>query len=106
LIANLQDFKPKLTITLNVIEVYKVMIMHWPPLLHPFFLIPKVKEFNVIEQVWFMKTNVGKNTLEKLSKKLKNDIPTLKGKQITNKNGRDIAISSMAKTLVLVGNFG
>ncbi len=53
-----------------------------------------------------MKTNVGKNTLEKLSKKLKNDIPTLKGKQITNKNGRDIAISSMAKTLVLVGNFG
>jgi len=82
------------------------MIMHWPPLLHPFFLTPKVKEFNVIEQVWFMKTNVGKNTLGKLSKKLTNDIPTLKGKQITNKNGQDIAISSMAKALVLVGNFG
>jgi len=41
-----------------------------------------------------------------LSKKLANDIPTLKGKQITNKNGWDIAISSMAKALVLVGNFG
>jgi hypothetical protein len=53
-----------------------------------------------------MKTHVGKNTLEKLSKKLTYDIPTLKGKQITNKNARGIAISRMAKALVLLGNLG
>jgi hypothetical protein len=70
------------------------------------FLTPKVKGFNVIKQVWFMKTHVGKNTLEKLSKSLTYDIPTLKGKQINNKNGWGIAISRMAKALVLVGNLG
>jgi hypothetical protein len=52
--------------------MYKVVIMHWPPfddmpLLHPFFLTPKVKGFNVIKQVWFMKRHVGNNTFGKLS---------------------------------------
>ncbi len=74
----------------DIIETYKVMIMHlFPyddaPLPHPFFLTLKVKGFNVIEHVWFMKTFVGKNTLEKLSKKQTNDIPILKSKRIISK---------------------
>ncbi len=95
----------------DLIEMYKMMIMHWPPfddthLFHPFCLAPKVKGFNVIKQVWFMKTHLGKNTLGKLNKKLTYDIPTLKGKQITNKNVQGIAISRMAKALMLVRNLG
>jgi hypothetical protein len=43
---------------------------------------------------------VGRNTLRKLSKKLIDDIPTLKGKQIINKTRGGIAISNMAKALV------
>jgi len=74
----------------NIIETYKVMNMHpLPfddvPLPQPFFLTPKVKGFNVIEHVWFMKTFVGKNTFEKLSKKQTNDIPILKSKRIISK---------------------
>jgi hypothetical protein len=62
--------------------------------------MPKVKGFNVIEHVWFMNTPMGRNTIRKLSKKLTDDIPTLKAKQITNKIRRGIAISRMAKALV------
>jgi hypothetical protein len=49
-----------------------------------------------------MKTFVGKNTFEKLSKKLTNDIPIFKGKQIINKIGWGIVISRMVEALVLV----
>jgi hypothetical protein len=41
-----------------------------------------------------------------MRKKLTDNIPTLKGKQITNKNGWGIAISRMEKALVLVRNLG
>jgi hypothetical protein len=73
----------QLTITLKMSLRCIVIIMHWPPfddtpLLHPFFIHPKVKGFNVIKQVGFMKTHVGKNTLKKQSNKLTYDIPTLK----------------------------
>jgi len=49
-----------------------------------------------------MKTLVGKNILRQLSKKLTNDIPTLKGERITNKTKWGIAISRMANALVQV----
>jgi hypothetical protein len=49
-----------------------------------------------------MKTLVGTKTLGKLSKKLTNDIPTLKSKIIINKIGWGITISRMVKALVLV----
>jgi hypothetical protein len=70
--------------------MFIMMILHQPPfddapIPHPFFLMPKVKRFNVIKHVWFMKTLMGRNTLGKLSKQLVDDIPTLKGKRITNK---------------------
>jgi hypothetical protein len=45
-------------------------------------------------------THVGRNNLGKLSKKLTDDIPTLKDKQITNKTRWGIAISRMTKALV------
>jgi len=47
-------------------------------------------------------THVGRNTLRKLNKKLIDDIPTLKNKQITNKTRWGIVISNMAKVLVLI----
>jgi hypothetical protein len=62
--------------------------------------MPKVKSFNIAKQVWFMKTPVGKNILRQLSKKLTNDIPTLKVKRITNKTKWGIAISKMVDALV------
>lgn len=70
--------------------MYIMMILHQPPfddapILHPFFVMPKVKGFNVMKHVWFMKTPMGRNTLGKLSKQLIDHIPTLKGKRITNK---------------------
>jgi len=91
----------------KVIKMSKVIILHWyafddAPLLHPFFLTPKVKCFKIIEHIWFTKKLVGRNTLGKLCKKLIDDIPTLKGKWITNKIGRGIVISRMSKSLVLV----
>jgi len=83
------------------------MMLHQPtfddaPLLHPLFLMPKVKSFNIVEQVWFMKTLVGKNILRQLSKKLTNDIPTLKGKRITNNTTCGIAISRMVNAFMQV----
>ncbi len=83
------------------------MMLHQPtfddaPLPHPLFLMPKAKSFNIVEQVWFMKTLVGKNILKQLNKKLTNDIPTLKGKRITNKTKWGNAISKMVNALVQV----
>jgi hypothetical protein len=72
------------------------------PLNHPFFLMPKIKGFNVTKHVWFMKTPMGRNTFGKLSKQLIDYIPTLKGKQITNKTWEGIAISRTVEALVLV----
>jgi hypothetical protein len=48
---------------------------------------------------------MGRNTLGKLSKQLVDDIPTLKGKRITNKTWQGIitiTTSRMVKTLVLI----
>jgi hypothetical protein len=70
--------------------MYRMMILHQPPfddapIPHPFFLMLKVKGFNVIKHVWFMKIPMGRNTFGELNKQLIDDILTLKRKQITNK---------------------
>ncbi len=45
---------------------------------------------------------IEKNTLRLSSKSLIDDIPCLKGKQITNKIGQNITISRMVDVLALV----
>ncbi len=70
------------------------MIIHWHvstnSLLHPLFLTPKIKYLTRKDQVWYMKTPVGKNMLCLLSKQLTNDLLSLKGKQITNKTTKGL----------------
>jgi hypothetical protein len=65
----------------DVIRTYKALISHWLEFsveelavkpfdgVQPFFLTPKLK-LKSSDSVWFLKTPVGKNTLNKICKEL------------------------------------
>ncbi len=90
----------------DVIEIYKAVIIHRPvftdSLLHPLFLTPKIEYLTSKNQVWYMKTPVGKNPLCLLNKQLTTDLFSLKGKQITDKTSKGITMSRMADALVSI----
>jgi hypothetical protein len=75
----------------------------FPKSLQPFFLIPKSKT-KKIDDVWFLKTPVGKNTLGQTVKQLILNTPEIKanGRVFSNKTPRQIAISRMEEALVPV----
>ena len=73
--------KPVDTYSKDVVNTYKTLVSHWPEFtaedlegkpfngVQPFFLTPRLK-IKKNENVWFLKTAVGKNTLSKICKEL------------------------------------
>jgi hypothetical protein len=106
--------KPVDCYSFDVLNTYKTLTSHWPLFspadlalfpksLQPFFLIPKSKT-KKIDDVWFLKTPVGKNTLGQTVKQLILNTPEIKanGRVFSNKTPRQIAISRMEEALVPV----
>ncbi len=56
----------------------------------------------VNDNVWFMKSLVGKNTLVVATQCVTQNIEKLKAKQIINKTSHVMSITRMKQTLVLV----
>jgi hypothetical protein len=90
----------------DVVLTYKQIIAHWPKFptkeaerCHPFFLSAKIR-FKVSDPVWFSSVPVGRNHLASLTKKLCNSVASLKGKNITNKTGRNTGITRLDESLV------
>lgn len=66
---------------IDVIETYKAVILHRfvfiDSLLHPFYFTLKIKYLTRKDQVWYMKTPIGKNTLRLLNKWVIDDLFSL-----------------------------
>jgi hypothetical protein len=89
----------------DVVKTYKAIVSCWPlfqdpeiSMIHPFFLTPKNKFKN--SNIWFKEVPVGHNTLAKVAQKLVEDVPSLEGKRISNKTGRNTGISWLEEALV------
>jgi hypothetical protein len=95
-----------------VIRTYKALVSHWPEFsveelavkpfdgVQPFFLTPKLK-LKSSNSVWFLKTPVGKNTLNKICKELIEGVGIkAKGRVFSNKTPRRIGISRMEAVYV------
>ena len=98
----------------DVLQTYKTLTVHWPVFnvdelvvfpnsVQPFFLTPKLKIKNN-EDVWFLKTPVGKNTLGQTVKQIILSTPGIdpKGRTFSNKTPRHIGISRMEEAQVPV----
>ena len=98
----------------DVLQTYKTLTAHWPMFnadelavfpnsVQPIFLTPKLK-IKKNEDVWFLKTPVGKNTLSQTVKQI--ILSTLgidpKGRTFLNKTPRRIGISHMEDAQVPV----
>jgi hypothetical protein len=97
--------KPVLCSVLDVVKTYKSIVNHWPVFEdpekarnHAFFLTPKPNFKNHV--VWYKDVPVGRNTLAKVVQKLAEDMPSLDGKRITNKTGRNTGISRLEEARV------
>jgi hypothetical protein len=87
------------------VKTYKSIVSHWPIFEdskkarnHAFFLTPKPNFKNHV--VWYKDVPVGRNTLAKVVQKLAEDVPSLDGKCITNKAGRNTGISRLEEARV------
>ncbi|CAM6100293.1 unnamed protein product [Calypogeia fissa] len=67
----------------------------------PLFLKPRLK-CSSSDSIWFHKGVVGKNTLSNYTRAMTVEITELEGKVITNKTGRNTAISRLESALTLV----
>jgi hypothetical protein len=91
----------------DVVKTYKSILKHWPVFQdaqssrsHAFFLTPKNKFKDQL--IWYKDVPVGRNTLSKVAQKLVEDVPSLLGKRITNKTGRNTGISRLEEAMVPV----
>jgi hypothetical protein len=99
--------KPIDTYSKDVVNTYKTLVSHWPEFnkkdlegkpyysVQPFFLTPKLK-VKKNENVWFLNTPIGKNTLSKICKELIEGAGIeAKGRVFSNKTPRRIGILRM-----------
>jgi hypothetical protein len=89
----------------DVVKTYKSIVSHWPIFQdaesarsHAFFLTPKSKFKD--QMIWYKDIPVGRNTLSKVAQKLAEDVPSLSGKRITNKTGRNTGITRLEEAMV------
>jgi hypothetical protein len=98
----------------DVLQTYKTLTAHWPVFntnelavfpssVQPFFLTPKLK-IKKNDDVWFLKTPMGKNTLGQTVKQIILSTPGIepKGRTFSNKTPHRIGISRMEEAQVLV----
>jgi hypothetical protein len=96
----------------DVVNTYKTLTAHWPifclkelamyaDCVQPFFLTPKSRP-KLTNEVWFLKTPVGKNTLGQTVKNIILATPEIKanGRIFSNKTPRRIGISRMEEAEV------
>jgi hypothetical protein len=61
-----------------------------------------IKEFRDRNKVWYMRGPVGRNSLQVYTRLITEDVPSLKGRKITNKTGRGTGMTQLNEALVLV----
>jgi hypothetical protein len=96
----------------DVVNTYKTLTAHWPiftlqelaifvDCVQPFFLTPKSRP-KLTDEVWFLKTPVGKNTLGQTVKNIILATPEIKanGRIFSNKIPCRIGISRMEEAQV------